>query len=102
MTTTEPGAKQTRERSTIGFPYDNLEAALEIARIAHELGGVSGETDQIAARMGQSPTSGAFRVKVSAARMFGLAGGSGQGVIVTQLGDQALDPRTAREALTDA
>lgn len=35
----DSSAKQTRERSTIAFPYDDLEAAIGVAEAVHELGG---------------------------------------------------------------
>lgn len=67
---------RTRQRSTIGFPYMALDAAIELAQAVYD--NVSrGECDdnQLAAWSGQSPKSSTFRVQISAARMFGLLEG---------------------------
>ena len=65
-------APQTRDRSTIEFPYLPLEAAEEVAQaIYRRCGHGSCEIDELAAEMNQS-VSGAFRQKTAAAKTFGL------------------------------
>lgn len=86
-----------RDRSTIAFPYDDLAAAIDVARAVHENGGRA-EVETVAAILGQSTTSGAFRVKVSAARMFGLVTSNREGVRLDDLGARILDETTAAEA----
>lgn len=90
--------KVVRERSTIRFPYDDMSAAEDVVRAVHERYGGQATYDQIAAELGISPISGAFRNKVSAARLFGFAT-VGQGMIMsTPLGTKLLDERTAQDA----
>jgi hypothetical protein len=81
-----------RERSSIGFPYDDLAAALKLVEVAHNTYGGSCTADQLAAAMRMSTASGSFRMKVSAGRMFGVLGGSGSAIETTLLGNRALDP----------
>jgi hypothetical protein len=91
--------KLSRERSTIRFPYDDLSAAEEVVRAVHERYGGQATYDQIAAELAVSSTSGAFRNKVSAARMFGFVTVDRQGAVTpTPLGTKLLDERTARDA----
>jgi hypothetical protein len=92
-----PGA--SRERSTIKFPYDDLSAAEEVVRAVHERYGGQATYDQIAAELRVSNLSGAFRNKVSTARMFGFVTVDRQGnVTPTPLGMRLLDERTAHDA----
>lgn len=93
---------RTRQRSRIAFPYEGLEAAVKMVGVAHEHYGGTPTLDQLAARMGSKTTSGSFRLKVSACRIFGLAAGSGKSFAVAALGSQAVDPRTARGARAQA
>jgi len=83
-------AKATRERSTIIFPYDDLATAVRIAAITHDDYGGRCDWDQLASKLKQKPSSGGFRLKVSAARIFGLTRGTGQTIEVTDLGGQAI------------
>lgn len=85
------GGKRIREQSTIGFVYDDLNAALKLADLVHNRYGGECTTDQLAAASGASPSSGAFRLKVSAGRQFGVLGGGGAQVTTTVLGVNALD-----------
>jgi hypothetical protein len=95
-------SKVLRERSTIAFPYEDLKAVTEAVTIAHhDYGGTCG-FDQLAARLNQSSTSGAFRLKVSAARIFGLATTANQAMHVTDLGSQIGDDRTSPAARVEA
>jgi hypothetical protein len=83
--------EQKRFRSEIGFPYADLESAVDLAQTVNDKAGSSCETDELAAWMGQTATGGTFRTRVGAARMFGLIE-TGQGrVTLTQLGRDALN-----------
>jgi hypothetical protein len=89
----------SRERSTIGFPYNNLSDAIEVAQAIHDNVGTGDcDTDQLSAWMQQSPKSSSFRVQVSAARQFGLIESSSGGVRLAALGRMIVDPQRSREA----
>src|SRR3984893_7702757 len=105
---TEPkGDKaRTREVSTIGFPYVELEDAIQIARGIHETTGASPcKHDQLAAKLKVSMTSSGYRQRLSAARMFGViehdCGGS-SAVRLTPLGQMIVDASRQREARAKA
>src|SRR5689334_4477882 len=88
------GASQTRQRSTIGFPYMDLNAAIQLAKAIHD--NVSmGECDdhQLAAWTGQSEKSSSFRVQVYAGRTFGILEGEGSKHKLSELGRAIVDPQ---------
>ena len=93
---------QTRERSSIRFPYGDLDDALELARVIHANFGFECSLDQLAGAMGYN-VSGAFRNKIATAATFGLLetirGGQVQ---LTELGSRALDPQTEDAAKVEA
>lgn len=96
-------AKESRGRSTIVFPYDHLASAERVAQAVHEKHGGHCEMDQLAAALDQKPASGGFRLKVSAARIFGLISTSPKGGIdLTGLGARLLDGQTAVSARVEA
>jgi hypothetical protein len=89
--------KAAREQSKIQFPYMDLDAAVEVARMMRDRGGSTAFTkDQVAAALGHAVTSGAFAAKMHAARMFGLVEASAGRFKVTQLGFDSVDPDQAR------
>lgn len=90
----------SRQRSTIGFPYADLKASIELAEAIHgNVGTGECDDDQLAAWTEQSPKSSGFRTQVYAARMFGLLSGEGTGKHrLTELGRMIVDPNRAREA----
>lgn len=53
------------------FPYYDLEQSAQLGQLAHELGG-SATLDQLAGKAQQTPGSGAFRLRLSAALQFGF------------------------------
>ena len=60
------------DRSTIAFPYLDLEAAVATARAVYAAAGHGDcEIDELATQM-QQTVSGAFRLKTSTAKLFGL------------------------------
>jgi hypothetical protein len=96
-------AERRRQRSTIGFPYTDLESALGVARAIHEKGGGQCDLDQLAAWMGhETVSSGAFNLKIAAARLFGLIEGDRQRIRLTSLGKDAIDPQKERSAKAEA
>lgn len=91
-----------RERSSIAFPYNDVDDAVEVARAIHGNAGLACEMDQLAGYMNQSLTSGAFRLQVSSARIFGLIETSKGKVELTSLGQQSVDPAQEKKAKADA
>jgi hypothetical protein len=93
---------QKRERSTIEFPYGDLDDAVSVATAIHTNAGLSASTDQLAAYMKQSATSGAFRTKTATAGVFGLTTNERGTVSLTSLGRKIVDPAQARLAGAEA
>lgn len=88
-----------RQRSTIEFPYTDLDNAVEIAQGVHRAGGPSCEVDQLAAALDAKVDGGNFRLRLSGARLHGLiAGERGGKVVLTELGQQVVDPQRSRSA----
>lgn len=96
------GDDAKRERSTIAFPYYDLNDAIDVAKAVHANAGFSCETDQLAAYMKQSATSGAFRLTVSTARIFGLSENEKGRVTLTDLGKRVVDPAQEKRARAEA
>ena len=60
-------SKKSRQRSTIAFPYMDLESAIKMADAIHSnVGHGECSDDQLAAWTGQSGKSSTFRVQISA------------------------------------
>lgn len=95
-------ARHERGRSTIGFPYDDLESAITVATEVHHTYGGQATMSQLAASLGQTVKSGAFRVKVSAARLFGLVTVGRDTATLSELGRRILDPQVAASAASEA
>ena len=99
----EGEGKDKRHYSTIEFPYANLEDAIAVAQAIFDNSGDRAELSSLYAWLGhQSVMSGAFRQRVSAARMFGLATVDSQSVVLTPLAIKMLDPSTNRQARVEA
>lgn len=95
-------AEQRRERSTIQFPYGDLEDAENIAASIHENAGEKCTVQQLAAYVNQSPTSGTFRLRLSTASTFGLTENQRGEVALTELGRRILDPAQKKKARVEA
>ena len=108
ITSTEPetetkGAEQRRARSTIQFPYGDLDDAVAVARVIHQNFGEQCGLDQLAPRMGHDNIqSGAFQGKIATARTFGLIEVSRQVASLTPLGRNIVDPQRERQARIEA
>ena len=97
----KPGG--SRERSTIEFPYGDLDDAVGVTKTIHQRGGDACTLDQLAAWMNhESVTSGTFRLKIAAARTFGLVDMERQSVQLTPLGRTIVDASKERLARVDA
>jgi hypothetical protein len=94
--------KRSRELSTIGFPYGDLEDAISVAAALLGVGGVPCEPDQLAAAMKHTPSSGSFRQKIATARMFGLIETVQNKYQLTSLGFAITDASRQKAARADA
>jgi hypothetical protein len=97
------GEDRTNERSTIAFPYSDLETAMEVARALYARTGRGPcELDGLAASLNQT-VSGAFRLKTGAAKVFGLTDKEGRDAArLTPLGIRIVSPDEERAAKADA
>ena len=88
-----------RQRSTIGFLYNNMGDAIEVAQAIHSHVG-TGDCDdaQLSAWMDMSPKSSGYRSQISAARMFGIIETVSGKHKLSQLGRMVVDPQREREA----
>ncbi|HEX7643113.1 MAG TPA: hypothetical protein VF472_12985 [Burkholderiaceae bacterium] len=96
---------RTRQRSTIGFPYSDYEAAVAVALAIHgNVGhGDCSATSQLAAWMDQSPKSSSYRSQLAAARLFGLIeSNDAESYHLTDLGRRVVDQSQARQAKAEA
>lgn len=93
---------EKRERSTIQFPYNDLDDAVGVAKAVHANAGVQCTIDQLAAYLRQSLTSGAFRLRASTAAIFGLTENERGTVRLTDLGRRMADPAQEIEARAEA
>jgi hypothetical protein len=91
-----------RERSTIGFPYLDLEDAIEIAKGVHTVGGSTCQWEQLAAQLGQSATGGGFRARVQTAKMYGLLTYDRGTVTLSPLGTRICDPEQEKGARAES
>ncbi|MBN9080698.1 MAG: hypothetical protein BGP04_20705 [Rhizobiales bacterium 62-17] len=82
---------KSNDRSTIAFPYLDLDTAVEVARAVYSRAGRGAcELDGLAAEMGQT-VSGAFRLKTGTARIFGLVEKDGRDSLrLTTLGQRVV------------
>lgn len=88
-----------RERSTIEFPYMDLDDAISVAKAIHETCGASVcQHDQLAAKLGLSMNSSGFRTRLATSRLFGITESAGGGVRLTGLGEAIVDPARDRAA----
>jgi len=80
------------ERSSIEFPYGDLDDAVGIARAIQTNAGMSCSLSQLAAFVGAPISSGAFRLRISNARIYGLTENARREVTLTPLGRRIADP----------
>jgi len=95
-------AKQKRDRSTIRFPYSGLPDVVQaVEKMYHDYGGRCGP-DQLAATLGQTASSGAFRIKVSTAHLVGAIEVHRGMLSLTELGRRLADEEARPQALIEA
>jgi hypothetical protein len=94
--------KRVYERSTIEFPYNDLDDAVEVAKTVHRNAGMSCTLDQLAAYLHVSMTGGAFNGRVGNAGTFRLTKRASGTVTLTPLGLRIVDSSTEAEARAEA
>ncbi len=98
-----PGGERVHSRSSIEFPYGDLESAIGVAKTLHEHVGLSPcAPEQLAAFLNLAPNSGGFRARVAPARIFGLVETERGKIQLTELGRQVVDPTTEKTARVSA
>lgn len=99
----EVAISSQQERSTVQFPYSDLDAAIELVRGVHNAGGTACDADQLAAEMKMEAKGGGFRTRINGAQIFALINYERGGrITLTDLGRQILEPSTERKARMDA
>ncbi len=99
---TKEEAANKRERSSIEFPYGDLDDAITLAKAVRDVGGQSCTLDQLAAQLKQSANSGAFRLRTSFPRIFGLAETERGTIRLTELGMRVVDPQQEERARVES
>lgn len=94
--------KRSSERSTIDFPYLDLENACEIAEGVHQVGGSSCDWDQLAAHFKQAAQGGGFRLRLICAKAFGLVTYDRGKINLTHLGLRSVDQQQQRAVKLEA
>lgn len=96
--------KAKRQRSSIAFPYMDLDEAVNLARAIHNNVGTGTCTvEQLAPWVQQSPTSSAFRNRLTAAKLFGLVDAERTDAIrLTEIGRLVVDAQREREGRAKA
>lgn len=99
---TDAAGEAKREISSIQFPYGDLDDAIAFAKDIHKIGGQSCLTEQLAGHLKIAPTGGAFRMRMSHARIFGLVDYERGTVSLTNLGLRIVDATQEASARVDA
>lgn len=91
------------DRSTIEFPYLDLDVGIEVARAVYSRAGLGAcEIDELAAQM-QQVVSGSFRLKTATAKTFGLIERDGRtGFTLSAIGQRVIQVDTEAEARATA
>lgn len=99
----EGAGSDPRQRSTIQFPYADLADVEDVALAIHSnVGGGGCDDAQLGPWLGLSAKSSGFRVRISAARMFGLVETRDGAHFLTDLGKAIVDPMRQRAARVTA
>jgi hypothetical protein len=98
----DQGGDGERERSTIAFPYADLDNATRVAKAVHQVGGTACQLAQLGAQLDVKITGGGFRLMLAAARVFGLITITQGNVQLTVLGQRINDPTQEKTAKAEA
>lgn len=94
--------KRENEKSSISFPYSDLESGITVAKAILGAGGVALTRDQLAGVMNLAVGSGNFVTKIGTARMFGLVANVGGKYELTNLGFSIVDTDEKRQKASRA
>lgn len=94
---TSPG----RDQSTLAYPSISLTDVIKMVDVIKERGGRC-RFDDLAWALGQQKSSGAFRGRTGAGRMFGAVETAGSELVLTELGERICSPVSQAEALAEA
>jgi hypothetical protein len=95
--------KASRDRSSVKFPYVDLDTAMELPRAIHSSYGLHCDVDQLAAASNHTNVrSGAFIRKIAAAQTFGLVEREGSTVRLTPIGRRAVQSDTEAKGRAEA
>ena len=94
--------RKKRQRSTIEFPYGDLDDAVAVARGVHSVGGSGCGWDQIAGHFKQAANGGGFRQRMLTAKVFGFIVYAQSRVKLTSLGHKVCDPSQEKAAKAEA
>jgi hypothetical protein len=98
-----PEQDEGNERSSIAFPYTDLDNAVETVRGVHAVGGTACDYEQLAAHLGLEAKGGGYRLRVNGATTYGLANYQRGGrITLTDLGRKMTDPQQERAARVEA
>lgn len=90
-------------RSTIEFPYSDLDSAIELARGVHDAGGNECEDNQLAAILNMESKGGGFRLRITGAKIFGLIETERGGTIrLSDLGKTSLESTNDKQVRVTA
>lgn len=95
----EPNRK---ERSSIRFPYYDLEDSVTVARTLHDKRGGRAQATELAAELGHTAGSGTLRLRLSAASLYGVIVQEKGTVSITGLGGAVIDPQREAAARVEA
>lgn len=98
----ESAEEVQRGRSTIEFPYLDLDNAVEVVKAVHSVEGDRCEWNQLATKLGVSGEGGGFRQRMIAAKTYCLLTYERGQVMLTELGIRATDPAHEKRARFDA
>jgi hypothetical protein len=100
----KPDEAGKRQRSSIAFPYMDLNEAVALARAIHgNVGTGACSAEQLAPWVRQSPTSSGFRSRLTASRLFGLINTERSDALsLSELGKLVVDSKREREGRAKA
>ena len=98
----ESADEAQRGRSTIEFPYLDLDNAMDVVKAVHSVEVDRCEWNQLATKLNVSGEGGGFRQRMIAAKTYGLLTYERGQVTLTDLGTRAADPAHEKRARVEA
>lgn len=102
LPTDAPDVPTTRAKSSVKFPYNPLEYALDVVQAVSK-SGVAASPGQLAAGLNTHVNSGAYRHRLSTAQTFNVVESERRGdITLSPIGRRLLDPATEASAKVEA